>query len=75
MSEERQTFQVGEYDEAHEIGNPNCDQGWCGDGTGYPVPCECGGFIHADFGDENADGDYWLYQRCDRCGGDYRHRA
>jgi hypothetical protein len=23
--------------------------------------------IHADFGDEDADSNYWLYTRCDKC--------
>lgn len=52
---------------SHEVGNENCDEGWCG--TGSPEKCECGGLIHADFGDENGVGDYWLYTKCDKCGG------
>lgn len=51
----------------HEIGNYNCEIGWCGT-DGYPKKCSCGGLIHAEFGDDNWDGDYWLYTKCDRCG-------
>jgi hypothetical protein len=53
----------------HRIGDLGCDQGWCG--SGYPKACEdpaCSGLVHANFGDENADGDYWLYTNCDVCG-------
>ena len=59
-------FIVGEYEE-HAIGTKDCDACW----PGYPYPCEedqCGGLVHASFGDENYDGDYWLYTKCDRCG-------
>ncbi len=56
----------------HIIGDENCSVGWCGDTTGYPKPCQCGGFIHADWGDENSDGDYWLYEKCDQCGENYK---
>jgi len=54
----------------HEIGNANCQEGWCSGGGGFPHPCRCGGLIHADFGDEDWD-DYWLYRKCDRCGADF----
>ena len=64
-----QQFRVG--DEEHEIGNPSCPEFW----TSYPVPCEqeingtrCPGLVHASFGDENTDGDYWLFTACDVCG-------
>jgi len=50
--------------EEHEIGNMECDTCW----GGYPKQCECGGLIHATFGDENSDCDYWLYYECDKCG-------
>ena len=50
--------------EDHEIGNIKCDGCW----QGYPIHCECGGLIHAEFGDENYDGDYWLDTKCDKCG-------
>lgn len=63
-----ETFDVsGEGLYQHEIGNADCCEGWC-DGSTYPKPCPCGGLIHADFGDENYDGDYWLHTKCDRCG-------
>lgn len=51
----------------HIRGNKECTEGWCSSSE-YPKECECGGLIHADFGDENADGDYWLYTKCDKCG-------
>jgi len=50
-------------DEKKHTEGPNCDECW----MDYPKPCECGGFIHASFGDENYDGDYWLYTKCDKC--------
>lgn len=53
----------------HVIGNKKCNEGWCNKGSHYPKQCVCGGLIHADFGDENRDGDYWLYTKCDKCGG------
>lgn len=56
-------------DYSHVIGNKKCNEGWCNKGSHYPIECECGGLIHADFGDENRDGDYWLYTKCDKCGG------
>jgi hypothetical protein len=59
------TFKIDGVD--HEIGDKECSDCW----SGYPKPCKCGGFIHAKFGDENYDGDYWLYYSCDVCGEDY----
>jgi len=47
----------------HIIGDKDCNKGWCGNGMGYPKRCSCGGLIHADFGDENIDCNYWLYTR------------
>ena len=44
----------------HTVGNKYCREGWCG--STYPKSCTCGGLIHADFGDENANCDYWLYE-------------
>lgn len=55
-------------DYEHITGNINCEEGWCGGSSGYPKKCECGGLIHADFGDEDCNGEYWLYTKCDRCG-------
>ena len=49
----------------HTVGNKHCREGWCG--SSFPKSCTCGGLIHADFGDENADCDYWLYTKCDKC--------
>jgi len=47
----------------HDIGDTECTACW----SSYPKLCECGGLIHAEFGDENWDG-YWLYYKCDKCG-------
>ncbi len=54
----------------HPVGDRKCQEGWCSGLSGYPKPCErCGaGLVHADFGDESTDGDYWLYTKCDICG-------
>ena len=60
------TFVFGDTDEPHNVGDANCSAGWCG--NEFPKPCQCGGLIHANFGDENANCDYWLYERCDKCG-------
>jgi len=59
-------FEVGSGLDAveHEKGNPNCSKCW----TDFPKKCKCGGLIHAEFGDESYDGDYWLYYKCDECG-------
>ena len=58
----------------HQVGNADCREGWCLgiDGNGWPYPCKCGGLIHADFGDENASGDYWIHRKCDRCGDNWK---
>jgi hypothetical protein len=64
-----ETFQVGDLAYEHERGNRECTSGWCG--NQFPLPCECGGLVHADFGDEDSDCNYWLYKKCDRCGEDY----
>ena len=55
----------------HIIGNESCIEGWCDEGFHYPKRCKCGGLIHADFGDEDYDMNYWLYEKCDRCGMDF----
>lgn len=54
-------------DAEHETGDGACFECW----VNWPRPCVCGGLIHASFGDENYDGDYWLLYGCDRCGSDY----
>lgn len=52
----------------HAVGDFDCKQGWCGDSiNGYPRKCDCGGLVHAEFGDEDWDGDYWLITKCDTC--------
>jgi len=48
----------------HLIGDKECKECW----SGYPKKCECGGLIHASFGDEDCDENYWLYTKCDKCG-------
>jgi len=63
----KKTFSFGDVDYPHEIGNRNCPECW----DGYPKKCLCGGLIHAQFGDEDSDCNYWLYQDCDKCGSDY----
>lgn len=60
-------------DERHAVGDRGCEEGWCSGGLGsYPKLCDstdgCPGLVHAAFGDENADGDYWLFTKCDVCG-------
>jgi hypothetical protein len=48
----------------HNVGDKECHRCW----TNYPKPCHCGGLIHAEFCDEDYDGDYWLSYKCDKCG-------
>lgn len=53
----------------HRIGDEDCSEGWCG--STYPKSCEkeeCTGLVHANFGDEDSDCNYWLYTKCDVCG-------
>lgn len=62
---------VGDTNYEHGIGDPECEQGWCDGGEFFPAECECGGLVHADFGDEDHNCEYWLYEKCDRCGDNY----
>jgi len=40
---------------------------------GYPVPCKCGGLIHAEFSDyDDANDDVLLLLECDQCGSSYQ---
>lgn len=57
-------FEFGEKMWTHIRGDKDC--GGC---FGWPIekPCECGGHIHTEWGDEDWDG-YWLYYMCDQCG-------
>ena len=66
MKSESDVLVFGDVDYEHEVGNSSCGTGWCG--SSYPKPCECGGLIHANFGDEDMDCNYWLYTKCDKCG-------
>ena len=60
-----EVFSFGDSIDLHEKGNVECPACW----SGYPKwKCRCGGLVHAEFGDENYDGDYWLYHKCDKCG-------
>ena len=61
----KETFKIDTW--THVKGDKDCDGCW----AGYPKECECGGLVHAEFGDENFDGDYWLIYLCDRCGDYY----
>lgn len=75
MTDEKQrckpTFDVsGEGICQHEVGNENCKQGWCG-GYNFPRKCKCGGLVHADFGDDDYDCEYWRYRKCDKCGDEF----
>lgn len=59
---------LGDTDDLHVVGDPACEEGWCG--NVYPKPCDnggCPGLIHASYCDETDDG-YYLYTRCDVCG-------
>ena len=57
-------FVVGQ-ESAHHVGDPRCLQ--CRED--YPVPCPCGGLIHAAEGaDVDPDGNPVLVTQCDRCG-------
>ena len=57
------TFEID--NNMHNIGDVACPQCW---GYHDPKPCECGGLIHTEFGDEDGDCNYWLYYKCDKCG-------
>ena len=63
-----ETILVGDTNDKHEVGNTNCPACF---GYNDPRPCKCGGLIHTSFGDENYDGDYWLYEKCDSCGDNF----
>lgn len=61
-------FSIDEDFSSHIVGNEDCEEGFCGCRCDYPRKCTCGGLIHAEFGDEDADCNFWLYTRCDKCG-------
>lgn len=61
-------------DRPHIVGDVDCFEGWCsGEEGAFPTKCVCGGLIHAAFGDEDSDCNYWLYKQCDRCGDEYSY--
>lgn len=55
----------------HLVDDKSCHEGWCGGAYNYPKSCGrqgCDGLVHAEFGDEDSDCNYWLYTKCDKCG-------
>ena len=57
-----------EFWEVHEKGDSDCPGCW----QGYPVRCgNCGELVHAEFGDEDWDCNYYLNYECENCGADY----
>lgn len=60
-------MKIDGLEDEHGRSRLGCDACW----KGFPRNCACGGVIHAEFGDEDSDGDYWLLRRCTRCGADY----
>lgn len=53
----------------HSVGNQYCYCGWCSaGGSGYPIQCNCGGLIHADYVDCDEDNNNRLMFKCDKCG-------
>jgi hypothetical protein len=66
MSAPAEPFTLPESDTPHTVGDPDCDACW----RPPVLPHECdipGCLQHNSFGDENYDGDYWLYYRGDLC--------
>ncbi len=53
------------YESEHVIGDSGCKQCY-----NRPIPCQCGGLIHIEFGDEalNDAWSYYLVVSCDQCG-------
>jgi hypothetical protein len=60
---ERKVFTIGE-ELLHVAGDASCPQ--CLEG--YPEGCPCGGLMHAEQGDTDAEGTDWPATRCDACG-------
>ena len=54
-------FRVEGGDE-HIFGDEECEGCWKS-----PVRCDCGGLIHNQFGDEDSNCNYWLYEFCENC--------
>lgn len=59
----RRVIRVSYDSEPHTVGDTRCSDCWA-----RPKRCECGGLVHTEFGDYDANYSYWLYSRCDRCG-------
>ena len=51
----------------HRAGDEDCPDCW----DDYPKRCECGGLIHAEFGDYTSHDSYYLERECDLCGDHY----
>jgi hypothetical protein len=58
------SFFALETEVQHEVGNPHCPE-CCEE---FPVPCRCGGLIHAVEGEPDIEGDVVLVTECDQCG-------
>jgi hypothetical protein len=61
-----ETFSFGDESDGHVVGNSGCPSCW----SSEIVPHECGteGCLEHDaWGDEDANGDYWLYHLGDLC--------
>lgn len=54
----------------HEKGNVTCLACW----EEYPLPCRCGGLVHAIYLDEDDEDTICLARKCDTCGNDYSER-
>jgi hypothetical protein len=57
---------LGDGDDEHEVGNPECRTCW---GWNHPYEHEdCEGLVHASFGEQLAPDAYTLVTVCDVCG-------
>ena len=63
-----ETFRVSSLGREHVVCDEKCNVEWCDGGTTYPKKCKCGGLIHAEFGDEDSDCNYYIIMKCDTCG-------
>jgi len=60
-------FEYPMESDMHNIGDPKCDGCW----KVWPRECECGGLVHAEFGEQLTYDSYSLVIQCDKCGNDY----
>ena len=61
MNKDKTLFEIDGF--PHTAGDLDCDACW----RGYPVRCECGGLIHAEFGEQLTHDSYSLHYKCDLC--------